>query len=110
LKYPKYGVDCSGFIYACYNLALGATTSPKIAYYYTGAIPNSGVWKRIDDSQLKPGDILNNKDHGHVVMYMGKDSGGYQVIEAQCAGTYVKCSYPWTKTSGYVAYRYTGLK
>lgn len=112
LKLPMYGVDCSGFIYACYNLALGATTSAKLAYYSTSSIPSSGVWKKIDDSQLKPGDILNisTTGHHHVVMYMGKDSGGYQVIEAQCAGTYVKCSYPWTKTSGYVAYRYTGLK
>lgn len=100
------GIDCSYFVYEAIKSAVG---SGRISYERTSKMLNSGTYKKISLSSMKPGDLFLKS--GHVMMYVGLSGSRYAVFEADAGDS--KCSYN-TYTQSYIinnykCYRYKGF-
>ena len=86
-----YGLDCSGFIYACYNLA-GIKINCSLAASY----PKNNNFKEISKEELKAGDIISYS-FGHVIMFLGfcnvDGIEKYYCIHAPDSGKFLKTGY-----------------
>ena len=85
-----YGIDCSGFIYACYNLA-GFKIKCSLAKDY---VKNKN-FKIIKNEELKAGDIVSFPKSGHVIMFLdfknNKDGElRYYCIHEPSSGNFLK--------------------
>ena len=86
-----YGLDCSSFIYCCYNLA-GINIQCNIAAQY----PINKNFKEIKKEELKPGDIISYSV-GHVIIFLGfvniEGVEKYYCIHAPDSGNFLKTAY-----------------
>jgi hypothetical protein len=84
------GLDCSGFIYACYNKA-GINIHCSLAAHY----PLNPHFKVINEEDLKAGDIVSYK--GHVIIYLDREKingeDKYLCIHLSCSGTFLRTDY-----------------
>lgn len=89
LKYPVYGLDCSGFIYHCYQ-SIDSTFPNGVAKDYH----DSSLFTTISRGDFKPGDIAvkyapTGSVSGHIVILVSKVKTGYETLEASETGTFV---------------------
>ena len=86
-----YGLDCSGFIYACYNLA-----GIKIECSLAAGYPENKNFKKISKEELKAGDIISYT-FGHVIIFLGfcnvDGVEKYYCVHASDCGTFLKTGY-----------------
>ena len=85
-----YGIDCSGFIYACYNLA-GFKIKCSLAKDYV----NNKHFKIIKNEDLKAGDIVSFPNLGHVIMFLAFKNNingelRYYCIHEPSSGNFLK--------------------
>ena len=85
-----YGLDCSGFIYACYNLA-GIKIKCSLAKDY---VKNKN-FKIISNDQLKAGDVVSFPTKNHVIIFLGyrnnkEGEKRYFCIHAPSSGNFLK--------------------
>lgn len=98
------GIDCSYLVCVTLNESCGTSINLN-----TIGMLNSSSFKKINRSQILPGDIFLSS--GHVMLFMGKTADGrYAVIEANA--NYSRVVYrelSASAVSSYGCYRYTGF-
>jgi hypothetical protein len=102
-----YRQDCSGFV----SMALHSASQPG-----TAALAGSGLFTRINRSDLLPGDVLNNSINGHAVLFAGYNADHVHFDYYSYGGTPIKKIYSstWNEISAlpggnYVAWRYNNI-
>lgn len=98
------GIDCSYLVCTALNAGCGSSIDLN-----TASMLRSSRFVRINRSQMLPGDVFLKS--GHVMLYMGRASGGkYAVIEAAAGSSRVVYNeYSASALSAYGSYRYTGF-
>ncbi len=101
-----HGVDCSKFVY---YMVKAANTSVSVSSDLTTyTIPTCGAFRKLGSfSELRPGDVLNAKEH--VRVFVGKNGDKYAVFEA--AANFSRCvykEYTASQLSGYTPYTFAG--
>ena len=99
---PRYGIDCSGFIYRALQ-----NTGESISHLGTSQMGTSPYYSSISWDKIQPGDILLKS--GHVVMFVGMDGSKYAIFEATPAKTrYYTYTYSYLSNQGYKPYTFNG--
>ena len=97
---PNQGFDCSGFIRYVFHRSVGMSL-PRTA------AEQARVGKRIDRSELKPGDLVFFNTLGARYSHVGLYIGNEKFIQAPRSGKNIEIS---SMKSGYWASRFTGAR